>query len=308
MYVGEAETPKPDPGQVLIKVAYFGINRADTLQRSGKYPPPKGVSTIMGLEVSGIVESVNECNSISKGAQVMALLAGGGYAEYVVADEGCVIVLPEAMDLCVAGAVCENYLTAFQLLETVGECKAGSTVLIHAGASGVGTAAIQLAKTVFKAGKVIVTAGSQDKLNKCIELGASQAVNRHGDWSTAIEPGSVDLVLDCVGASYADMNLKVLGIESSWVLYGLMGGAVCQDFPLGSILRKRIRLEGTTLRARSLEYKSILVSSFCEKALPKIADGEIKVVVDSVFTVDRIVDAHAYMEANSNTGKILIKW
>eukprot|EP00038_Savillea_parva_P030272 m.76668 g.76668 ORF g.76668 m.76668 type:complete len:414 (+) comp9083_c0_seq3:2-1243(+) len=309
-----ADMPVPETGatELLIRVQATAINRADTLQRKGSYNPPPGVTDILGLEAAGVVESVGvECTrGFKKGDSVMVLIAGGGYAEYVAVDERHVMSVPDGLTIVQAAAIPEVWLTAYQLLHFVGHVQAGETVLIHAGGSGVGTAATQLA--LLHGAKVIITAGGEAKRAHALELGASYAFARGEGWADEVKKATggagVNLVLDCVGASYWKQNAEALAMDGRWVVYGLMGGAAIDGPILGSILRKRLTITGTTLRARHNDYKADLVAAFTKTALPLFsgASPKLRPIVDSVLPLERVVEAHTTMEANSNMGKIIL--
>jgi len=244
------------------------------------------------------------------GTEVMALVSGGAFAEYCIADEGSVMKVPAGLGMKQAACVPETFLTAFQLLKLVGHVQKQDCVLIHAGASGVGTSAIQLAK--FMGIKDIIATTSESKLKVCTDLGATAAFDRRGKWDEEIAKlgKPVSLLLDCIGASYAEQNLKVLGMDARWVLYGLMGGAKTPETVFAQLLRKRISLIGTTLRSRTDEYKAELVSEFIRSgALDAIAAGTIKPVLDvrSFKGFEQINDAIDYMEQNTSIGKIAVE-
>eukprot|EP00090_Calanus_glacialis_P045676 TRINITY_DN8644_c0_g1_i1.p1 TRINITY_DN8644_c0_g1~~TRINITY_DN8644_c0_g1_i1.p1 ORF type:complete len:330 (-),score=102.51 TRINITY_DN8644_c0_g1_i1:51-1040(-) len=313
LYVGEAATPIVGENEVLIRVAATAINRADTLQRKGLYPVPQGTSSILGLEAAGEVVGVGGAVTQWKaGDRVMALLGGGGNAEYVVADAGHVLPVPASLDMTKAAAVPEVWLTAFQLLHLVaGGVQPGQSVLVHAGGSGVGTAAVQLVK--LAGGRSMVTAGSQQKIDTALSLGAERGVNyKTEDFAAAVAEWTggkgVDIILDCVGGSYAMKNVASLAVDGRWVLYGLMGGAEVDGPVLGGLLRKRGSLLATTLRSRSREYKAELVKRFREECLEGF-EGKaplLKPIVDSVMEVSEIAAAHQKMEENKNNGKIVL--
>ncbi|MEM9299430.1 MAG: NAD(P)H-quinone oxidoreductase [Bacteroidota bacterium] len=309
-YIGDTELPHTENSEVLIKVRAAGVNRADILQREGKYPPPKGVSTIIGLEVSGIVEETGRnCNRIKKGDRVMALLAGGGYAEYVSVSENLVIPVSENIDLTEAAGIPEVFITAFQALFEIGQLKDRERALIHAGASGVGTAAIQLCKAI--GASCIATVRSKDKVEFCESQGADVVINT----STAkfdkrvmevTQNVGADVILDPVGASYFEKNLSCASFDCRWVLIAGMGGVKVPEFNLVKMLMKRISLTGSTLRARHDAYKTELINQFIPKFLPKFNSGELKPVIDRIFDIQHVAAAHDYMEANKNRGKILL--
>ncbi|MGH1364050.1 MAG: NAD(P)H-quinone oxidoreductase [Calditrichia bacterium] len=303
-------TPEPGSDELLVRVKATALNRADILQREGRYSPPQGASPILGLEMAGIVEQVGpKCSGWHKGDRVCALLPGGGYAQYVTVPARMAIPVPENFSFEDAAAIPEVFLTAYQALFWLGKLKRDEHVLIHAGASGVGTAAIQLVRN--SGSMAIVTAGSDEKLQFCRDLGASVAINyRNEEFPEKVLDTTnglgVNLILDCVGASYWEKNMESIAVDGRVVLIATMGGAKIDDFDLLNILRKRIHLLGTTLRARSREYKIDLTSAFVRNILPGFADGLYKPVVDSVYNWTEVRNAHIYMEENKNKGKIVL--
>ncbi|XP_028652652.1 quinone oxidoreductase PIG3 isoform X1 [Erpetoichthys calabaricus] len=310
LYIKEVARPEPSEGEVLIKVHASALNRADLLQRRGFYLPPPGASEILGLEAAGVV--VSEGADWSVGDRVMALLSGGGNAEYVTVPEDQLMAIPNQMTFIQAAAIPEAWLTAYQLLHFVAEVKNGETVLIHAGGSGVGTAAIQLCRL---AGAVpVVTAGSADKLKKSMELGAAAGFNyKEEDFSSCLltftKGHGADIILDCVGASMWEQNVKCLSMDGRWVLYGTMGGVEVHGDILRQLLFKRGQLLTSLLRSRSPEYKSKLVKTFDENVLPYFSSDSrtpLHPVIDSIYKMDEIVSAHKHMEGNKNLGKIII--
>ncbi len=302
--------PVAKEGEVLVKIHYTAINRADTLQRAGKYPVPPGETDILGLEMSGTVVG-NGTTKFPTNSKVMSLLGGGGYAEYVAVDENMLMPVPDGVSLRVAAGIPETWLTAYQLLHFVTEVKANDTVVIHAGGSGVGTAATQLATQ--HGCRVFVTAGTDEKIAKGVELGATGGANyKKTDWDVEIlnQAGDdgVNAVLDCVGGSYWKQNANVLSVDGRWTLYGLMGGAQVEGPLLGLMLRKRLRMQATTLRSRSLEYKKELTKEFSSHALDLFASQRYQVIVDKEsFDLETAQESHDYMETNANIGKILLK-
>lgn len=313
-----SDTPRPVPkaGQVLIKVSATAVNRADTLQRKGLYPPPPGASDILGLEASGVVEAFGpECKENFKlGQTVMALLGGGGYAEYVVVHEDHIMALPEGISVVNAAGIPEAWLTAYQILHFVGDLKKDDVVVVHAGGSGVGTSLIQLA--LLEGATVFVTSGSERKRQFAVELGAKAAFPRGDEWADqvleATDGVGATLVLDCIGASYWAQNVKSVAKDGRIVVYGLMGGREISGPVLGQILAKRLTITGTTLRTRSDKYKAELVAAFVKNAIPhfKGVDGaspKLTQVIDRVMALEEVVAAHDCMEADSNLGKIIMK-
>lgn len=312
LYVGTAPKPTAEKTRVLIRVEYTALNRADTLQRRGLYPPPAGESDILGLEVSGVIEEVGEecVRKWKKGDKVLSLLGGGGYAEYVAVEEVLVMPAPDSLEFSEAAAIPEAWLTAYQLLHFLGRVRSGDVVLVHAGGSGVGTALVQL--SLVAGARPYVTAGSEEKIKMAESLGAKGGFNyKTGDFSNWIESVTggkgADVIFDCVGSSFWEQNIRSLALDGRWVLYGLLGGGNVSGNLLRDLLKKRGSLIATTLRSRSLEYKAELVQAFTKTIVPLFATGKLKTIVDSVFTMDQIQLAHKKMESNQNIGKIVIK-
>lgn len=316
LYLAQVPKPKPKDGEVLIKICATALNRADLLQRRGLYPAPSGASEILGLEAAGVVIGFGSGlkRNFNIGDKVMMLLSGGGYAQYVAVPEELLMPVPSHLTLYEAAAIPEAWLTAYQLLHLIAQVKKGETVLIHAGASGVGTAAIQLARLFCAV--PLVTAGSSDKLKMAEKLGAAAGFNyKEEDFSDNIlritEGRGVDIILDCIGGSYWEKNLHSLAIDGRWVLYGVMGGKAVNGDLLGKLLFKRGHILSSLLRSRSLQYKAELVESFIEQALPHFSSKDLstslKPIIDTMFNMEDIAEAHRHMEANKNTGKIIIK-
>jgi putative PIG3 family NAD(P)H quinone oxidoreductase len=298
----ETEVPAPQAGEVLVRVAASGLNRADLSQIAGRYPPPPGESGILGLEVSGTVEGT--------GDRVCALLAGGGHAQYVTAPAGQVLPAPATLDLVAAAAIPEAYLTAFVNLFVEGGLEAGDRLLVHAGASGVGLAAIQLGKSL--GARVAATTRTRAKLGALMDAGADVAVETgNQQFETEIErrwgPNAVDVVLDPIGAATLPGNLAVLAPAGRIVGIGTMGGG-CSELDLSLLMHKRARLIGSTLRPRSRAEKAALVARFRDEALPRFDAGVLRVTIDSVFAPERAAEAFQRMRENRNVGKILIAW
>lgn len=304
LYMGESPDPAIQPGCVRIAVDASGVNRADIVQRRGMYPPPPGESDILGLEVSGhIAELGAGVCGFTQGQPVMALLASGGYAEQVVVTADQVIPIPENISVTDAAGVVEVFVTAHHNLFTLGEALGAEKVLVHAGASGVGTAAIQLLCRASK--EVFVTVGSQAKADFCRELGAEPILYK--EESFAERAKGVDLVLDCIGASYLEPNIEALAPDGRLILIGLMGGRE-SSINLGKILMKRIGIKGSTLRGLSPERKAAAVSGFWSYSQEGFVSGQLKPIIDKVFAADEVQQAHQYMEQSQNIGKILLKW
>lgn len=302
--------PTPAAEQILVRVRATALNRADTMQRMGLYPPPPGESDILGLELAGEVEIVGSgVTGIKPGDRVCALVSSGGYAEKAVFDARMAIPIPSGWNFVQAAAVPEVFFTAQETMFTLGNLKAGETVLIHAAASGVGTAGIQMARET--AARILVTAGSADKIQRCVELGATAGCNYKeqdfADWIREVTNGQgVDLIEDFIGAGYWNKNLQSLKIGGRLVLVGLMGG-VKVEANLQLIMAKRLQIFGSVLRARSLAEKIDITQRFKQNWLPLLASGRIKPIVDCVFPLAQAADAHRYMEENRNFGKIILE-
>ena len=310
LYIGETERPRISHHEVLIEVHFAALNRADILQRQGKYPPQKGESLILGLEASGIVVEVGkDVVEFTSGDRVMALLAGGGQAEFVAVDSRLVCKVPTEISLEQAAAIPEVFLTAYQALFLEGNTKENSTALIHAGGSGVGTAAIQLAKAK---GCKVLTTSSESKLEICTRLGADIAINYQShdfaeEANKFTNDKGVDLILDFIGAPYFKQNLNCIAFDGTLMMISVMGGVKLQELNLYPILTKRITVKGTTLRSRSIEYKKQLINAFLSDFLTDLKTKNIVPVIDTVFDWTQIKEAHNYMEANKNKGKIILK-
>lgn len=303
------ELPQPGPGEVRIKVAASAINRADLLQRRGFYPPPPGASEILGLECAGEIEAIGDgVDRWQIGDRVCALLAGGGYAEYTVAPEGSVLPIPSGFSFEQAAALPEVFATAWLNLFMQANLVEGEKVVLHAGASGVGTAGIQLCKCFGN--PCFVTVGSDEKLNRCIKMGAAAGSNRHQEpflekaQAFAGDRG-VDVILDPVGGAYLADNISLLGVDGRLVLIGLMGGAV-SEIQLPLVLAKRLKIIGSTLRARSIQSKAAIMSSMQEKVWPRMESGEIEAIVDTVMPVKEAAAAHDLIATDNTFGKVVL--
>ncbi|XP_007937462.1 quinone oxidoreductase PIG3-like [Orycteropus afer afer] len=315
LYLKEVDKPSPGEGEVLLKVAASALNRADLLQRQGQYAPPPGASSILGLEASGNVAELGPgCHGHWKpGDSAMALLPGGGQAQYVTVPEGFLMPIPVGLTLTQAAAIPEAWLTAFQLLHCVGGVQEGETVLIHAGTGGVGTAAIQLTR-LFKA-IPLVTTSSKENIQMAQKLGATAGfAYKIEDFSEealkATQDVGVNVILDCIGGSYWEKNLHCLAADGRWVLYGLMGGAEVNGPLLSKLLCKRGSLQASLLRSRDKKYKEALVRTFTKRVLSHFSPGsavQLHPIVDKVFAMADIQKAHSRMEANQNVGKIILE-
>ena len=308
LYLGEAKRPVPGPDELLVRVAVAALNRADLLQREGKYPPPAGASPVLGLEFSGTVEEIGtEVTGWSVGDGVFGLVPGGAQAEWVVIHREMALRVPAGMSFEGCAAIPEVFLTAFQALVWLGEIKKGEKVLIHAGASGVGTAAIQLTGLM---GATAFVSASAAKHRACLDLGAAVAVDYRepGFWEKLRDvTGGADIVIDPVAGEYFPENLKLLNMDGRLVMLAVMGGAGAGNVHVGQIVSKRLKIAGSTLRSRSPEYQAALTRAFWEKCEKEFAAGSLKPVIDRVFDWKEIREAHRYMEANLNIGKVLLK-
>ena len=302
--------PVPSADQLLVRVRATALNRADTLQRQGLYPPPPGESDVLGLEWAGEVETVGSAvRDVRVGDRVFGLVGGGGYAEKAVLDARMAMPMPAGWSFAEAAAVPEVFFTAQETLFSLAQLRAGETVLIHAGASGVGTAGIQMAREV--GANVLVTAGSAEKIARCLELGAAAGCNYKergfADWVHERTDGrGVDVIEDFIGAAYWNDNLKSLATGGRLVLVGFMGGTKAQT-NLGLILMKRLRIFGSVLRSRPLADKIDITRRFQADWLPLLEAGRIKPIIDCRFGLHEAADAHRYMEANKNVGKIILE-
>jgi NADPH:quinone reductase len=306
----DAPVPRPGPGQVLIEVAAAGVNRPDCIQRAGAYPPPPGASDIPGLEVSGRVAALGEgVTSLRVGDTVCALLSGGGYAEYCVADEALCLPVPAALSLLEAGGVPETYFTVYDNVFTRGRLRAGESLLVHGGSSGIGSTAIQLAKAM--GATVYATAGSAEKCDFCRSLGADAAVNyRTEDFVDEIrrltDKRGVDVILDMVGGSYIGRNLSILAVEGRLVQIAFLQSSKVEiDFR--PVMVRRLTLTGSTLRPRSVELKARIAAALRETVWPLLENGTVRPIVDATFPLEETRRAHELMESSAHQGKIMLE-
>ena len=307
-----AELPSPDlgDGDVRIAIAGAGVNRADLLQRRGLYPPPPGASDIIGLECAGTLTEIGGgIEDLAVGDRVMALLAGGGYATETVVPSVSVMRTPQNLTDLEAAGLPEVFITAFLNLFLIGGLKSDSTALVHGGSGGVGTAAIQLAKCA--GARVFVTAGSPERCQACLELGADAAFNhRQDDFSAATldatDGHGVDVVLDCIGASYLDRHLDVLAPYGQLVVIGLQGGAQT-EIDLARLMRKRITLTGSTLRARPVDEKGRIIEAFVRRFGPELVTGAIRPIIDRVLPMEEVAEAHRLLAAGEIFGKLVLE-
>lgn len=300
----ECDAPECGEGQVRIRVVAAGLNRADLLQAKGLYPPPKGVTDVLGLECAGVITEVGAGSDWQVGDRVCALLAGGGMAEEVCVDARHVLPIPEGLSMLEAAAVPEVYATAWLNVFQLGQLQPGEKILLHAGASGVGSAAIQLCKAYQS--PCWVSVGSAERLAYCEGLGAEGGVVRGDSIEGLQDFAPFDVILDPVGASYAQLNLKMLAMEGRWVNIGLMGGRRA-ELDLAQLLGKRIQLIGSTLRSRTDAFKGELMAQLGEKVWPLFADGTLKAQADEVFSWSDAEAAFERLASNQVNGKVVLQ-
>ena len=308
--LGIEDVPDPDPGpeEVLVEVVATALNRADLLQRMGFYPGPPADLEIPGMEFAGTIASVgSRVRDATVGQKVMGIVGGGAYAERLVTHERMLLPVPDAVPIEDAAAIPEVFITAFDALVALGGLTSGRTALVHAGASGVGTAAIQIAKAL---GARLAVTASAEKLTTCRSLGADLAIDyRVDDFVRAVEEltdgNGVDVVLDVIGGDYVDRNIRCLAIGGRIIQVGLMGGGNA-EVNVGMLLAKRASITGTTLRSRPLEEKVAISRRTGVEVLPWFEDGTLRPVIDRRYPLDQIAAAHTYMESNASIGKIVV--
>jgi len=305
----EAPDVSAGPGEVLIKVAAAGVNRADVLQAAGKYPPPPGASETIGLEVSGIVADVGpEVTKWVVGEQVCALLTGGGYAEYVAVPAGQVLPVPAGVDLVDAAGLPEVACTVWSNIVLTAHLREGQVVLFHGGASGIGTHGIQVARAL--GARVAVTAGSPEKLEICRDLGAQITINyRDEDFVARLKAetdgAGADVILDIMGAAYLDRNIDALATDGRLVIIGMQGGLMA-ELNIGKLLGKRAQVIGTTLRARPVSGKSAIVEAVTASVWPMIADGRVRPIIGARLPIQQAADAHQLLVSGKVSGKVVL--
>ncbi|KKO43958.1 NADPH quinone oxidoreductase [Arsukibacterium ikkense] len=307
--IEQQPTPVAKPGQLLLKVKAAGVNRADLMQRLGHYPPPPGESDILGLEVAGeVVQVGNDADEHWLGREVFGIVAGGGYAEYALLQTKHAISKPAHWTWQHAGAAAETLLTAYQLLFTLGKLKSGQRVVLHAGASGVGTSAIQLAKLVNA--QVAVTVGRPEKADACLALGADIAINyQQRQFSTALAeqwPLGADLILDPVAGGYVNENIKILADDGVIIIYALMGGRIIEQFDMAALFKKRGSMLCSTLRNRTNQYKAELTANYVATFGQAMAAGKLTPLVSESFSWKNAEQAHNVMTNNNNIGKLVL--
>jgi NADPH:quinone reductase len=308
--MGGAPVPAPGPGQVLIEVAAAGVNRPDCLQRAGVYPPPTGESDIPGLEIAGRVVARGEgVSTPAEGDEVCALVGSGGYAEFALAHASLCLPAPKALGVVASAGLPENYFTVFDNAFTRGRLAPGETFLVHGGSSGIGSAAIQLAKQ--HGARVITTAGSPAKCAFCKTLGADFAIDyKTQDFVDEVRriagKHGIDVVLDMVGGTYLQRNLSVMAMEGRLVQIGFLQSATVENFDVRPIMLRRLILTGSTLRARTVQQKAEIATALREKIWPLIEKGSVKPVIFATFPLAQARQAQEMMESSSHLGKILL--
>jgi putative PIG3 family NAD(P)H quinone oxidoreductase len=309
LVVTDLPDPVPGPGEVVVDMAATAVNRADTLQRQGFYPPPPGASDVLGLECSGVVSAVGEgVGDWSVGDEVCCLLASGGYAEKVLVPAGQVMPVPDGVDLVTAGALPEVACTVWSNVFMIAGLQQGETLLVHGGAGGIGTFAIQLAHAL--GARVVTTAGTPEKLEVCRSLGADVTINyKEQDFveevKKATDGAGADVILDNMGAKYLPRNIDALATEGRLVVIGMQGGTK-GELDLGVLMRKRGAVISTTLRSRPVEEKAAICASVVEHVWPLVADGSVKTLVHTSLPLGEAREGHRIMEASDHIGKIVL--
>jgi putative PIG3 family NAD(P)H quinone oxidoreductase len=301
--------PVPGPGEILVKVAAAGVNRPDVAQRSGAYPPPPGASDLPGLEIAGEVVAVGAGAGKHKlGDKVMSLVAGGGYAQYCIAQDAQAMTVPPALSMQEAGAIPETLMTVWHNVFERGALQPGETLLIHGGSSGIGTMAIQLAKAFGS--KVIVTVGGQDKVDACLKLGADRAVNyKTEDFVAEVKAATggagANVILDMVGGDYVERNYDAAALDGRIVQIATLGGAKA-TVNIAKVMVKRLHHTGSTLRPRSNADKAAMVAAIEARVMPLLREGRVKPLMDSTFPLEKAADAQRRMETSQHIGKIVL--
>jgi len=307
---GTRSIPVPGPGEVLLRVAAAGVNRPDVFQRKGLYPPPAGASDILGLEISGEVMVLgDDVSSLSTGDKVCALLAGGGYAEYAVAPALQCLPVPAGLSMLEAAALPETFFTVWSTVFETGGLKAGETLLVHGGSSGIGTTAIQLASAL--GATVYATAGSKEKCRACETLGAALAVNyKEEDFVEMLREATVgrgvDLILDMVAGSYLERNVSLAAVDGRIVIIAFLGGTRA-EMDWRPVMVKRLTITGSTLRPRTVAEKGAIARALKENVWPLLESGRVLPVISKVFPLEQAAQAHALMESSEHIGKIMLE-
>jgi putative PIG3 family NAD(P)H quinone oxidoreductase len=309
LVVADLPDPSPGEGEIVLDMRATAINRADTMQRQGFYPPPPGASDVLGLECSGIVSAIGAgVDGWQVGDEACALLAGGGYAEKVLVPAGQVMPVPDGLDLVTAGALPEVACTVWSNVFMIAALQKDETFLVHGGAGGIGNFAIQLAKAL--GARVLTTAGSAEKLEVCRSLGADVAINyKEQDFVEVVKEvtdgAGVDVILDNMGASYLQRNVDALATQGRLAVIGMQGGTKA-EIDLSVLLRKRAAVMAATLRARPVAEKTAICASVVEHVWPLVADGSVRTLVHTTLPLDQAAEAHRIMESGDHTGKIVL--
>jgi putative PIG3 family NAD(P)H quinone oxidoreductase len=302
--------PVPGPNEILVKVAAAGVNRPDVAQRSGSYPPPPGASDLPGLEIAGEVVAVGAGSTKHKlGDKVMSLVAGGGYAQYCIAQDAQAMAVPPSLSMQEAGSIPETLMTVWHNVFERGALKPGETLLVHGGSSGIGTMAIQLAKAFGS--KVIVTVGSREKAEACLKLGADRAINYKtedfvAEVKTATNGAGANVILDMVGGDYIDRNYDAAAVDGCVVQIAFLSGSPKASANFAKLMAKRLHHTGSTLRPRSNADKAAMVAAIEAKVMPLLREGRVKPLMDSTFPLEKAADAHRRMESSEHIGKIVL--
>ena len=309
LHLATGPVPQPGPGEVLIRVMAAGVNRPDVQQRLGVYPPPAGASPLLGLEVSGEVVAVNGETGFAVGDQVCALANGGGYAEYCTAPGSQCLKWPAGYDAIQAAALPETYFTVWANLFGLGRLQPGESALVHGGSSGIGVTAIQLAHEFGS--RVYATAGSPEKCDACVRLGADAAINyREADFAASVKEFTagkgVNVVLDMVGGPYLARNLRCLAMDGRLVLIAFLGGAKAEAVDLTSIMVRRLTVTGSTMRPRTVAQKAAIAAELQAKVWPVLEAGRCGPVIHRVFPLAQAAEAHRLMESSTHIGKIML--
>lgn len=310
MQVATGPVPVPGEGQLLVRAEAVGVNRPDVAQRQGTYPPPKDASPILGLEMAGEIVAIGPgVRGFAVGDRVCGLTNGGAYAEYCVLPAGQALRFPKGFDAVQAAALPENYFTVWANMFQMAGLTEGEKVLVHGGSSGIGTTAIQLARA-FGA-EVYATAGSQEKCDACVKLGARRAINyKTEDFAEVIkaETGNgVDVILDMIGAAYFERNVASLAKDGCLSIIAFLGGAVAEKVNLAPIMMKRLTITGSTLRPRTAEEKRAIRDDLLSQVWPLLDEGKFAPVIDTVVSFDQVAEAHRLMEASGHVGKIMLR-
>jgi NADPH2:quinone reductase len=304
------EMPALKEGEALVQVEACSVNRADLLQRRGLYPPPPGVSQVLGLDFAGFVVKRPPTSAFRESDRVFGIVAGGGYGRYVAVPVDHLVPIPENLSFTEAAAAAEVFFTAYYNLFVQAGVKAGDSLLLHGGGSGVGTAAIQLCSSIGAV--VIITAGSQDKVNRALDLGASAGINyKEEDFAERVleitRGEGVDIILDWIGASYLRRHLEILKTRGRLVIIGLMGGSA-GEINLVPIVSKRLRVIGSVLRSQSKEEKAEITRGVIQTVLPLLKSGRVKPIIDRIFLISEVEDAHRYLGKGEHFGKVVLTW